>query len=370
MPQLSKPVGPLERNTAPHPRTRHARGRFLSPLVLLLAALAGCGHAPVTPPEPSMSAAAPSTPDASKLFAFHVSSWINLHHQLSFEAHPPQGFTVKLPDEEHWTPAERQAWDAAVATYREHTAEGFLAMLHDPTEVSLRRALDSVPEEGSLAGLPGMDPTLAAALEQAAGPYRAHYWPEATREAHAWVAAVEPALRQYGPAIARELSEVCGAPWPAQPFSVQVSRHASRFGAYTLVDPTVITVSSHALPNRKEAPLETVFHEASHALMEPLIDALHAEFSRQGKTPSRMLWHALLFFTAGEVVRHQLGPGYVPYAYANGLYANDPEWAAFEPVMKREWTPYLEHKVDLQTALRQLVAGYVPPAPQPRAPAP
>lgn len=219
-------------------------------------------------------------------------------------------------------------------------------------------------------GVPGIDPALAAALAQAIGPYRAHSWPEVASEAHAWVAALEPALRQHGPAIARELTEIYGAPWPTQPFSVQVSRQASRFGAYTLVDPTVITISSHKLPNREEAPLESVFHEASHALMDPLIDAFHAEFRRQGKTPPQQLWHALLFFTTGEVVRHQLGPSYVPYAYANHLYANDPEWAAFEPVMKREWTPYLEHKVDLQTALRQLVAGYVPPAPQPGTPAP
>jgi hypothetical protein len=149
-----------------------------------------------------------------------------------------------------------------------------------------------------------------------------------------------------------------------------VCRHATRFGAYTLVEPTVITVSSHTPPKRKPAPLETVFHEASHALMAPLMDAFHAEFRRQGKTPPRGLWHALLFFTTGEVVRHQLGPDYVPYAHANGLYARDPEWAVFEPVMRREWTPFLERRVDLQTALRQLVAGYVPPASEPRAPAP
>jgi hypothetical protein len=373
MSQLSKLVRPLKRSTTRHPCSRPTRGTSLRPLLLLLAGLVGCAHASETPSAPSTTAAAPATAANSKLFAFHVSSWVNLHQELYFEARPPQGFTVKLPEEERWTPAERQAWDAAVTTYREHTADGFLAFLSDPTLVSLRRGLDDVPEDGSLAGRPGIDPTLGAALEQALGPYRAHYWPEAAREAHAWVAALEPELNRLGPAIARELSDVYGVPWPAQPFSVQVSRHASRFGAYTLADPgalTVITISSHALPNRKEAPLESVFHEASHAMMDPLAEALLAEFHRQGKTPPRTLWHALLFFTTGEVVRHHLGPGYVPYAYANGLYANDPEWAAFEPVMKREWTPYLEHKVDLQTALHQLVAGYEPPASQPGTPAP
>ncbi|PTL85706.1 hypothetical protein [Vitiosangium sp. GDMCC 1.1324] len=358
----------LARNTTPSHLARPARGWSLGPLLLLVAGVLGCAGAPVTPPAAASSTATASS--TASLFAFHVSSWINLHQQLYFEAHPPKGLTVQHPEEDRWTPAERQAWDAAVTTYREHTPEGMFALLSDPTLLSMRWALESVPEDGSLAGRPGIDPTLAAALEQAMSPYRAHYWPEATREAHAWVAALEPQLRQYGQDIARELSEVYRVPWPAQPFSVQVSRHASRFGAYTLVDPTVITVSSHKLSNREEAPLETVFHEASHALVDPMMKALRAEFDRQGKTPSRTLWHALLFFTTGEVVRHHLGPGYVPYASANGLYARDPEWAAFEPVMRKAWTPYLEHQVDLQTALRDLVAGYVPASPGPRAPAP
>ncbi len=70
------------------------------------------------------------------------------------------------------------------------------------------------------------------------------------------------------------------------------------------------------------------------------------------------------------MVRHHLGPEYVPYASLNGLYARNPEWAAFEPVMRSEWTPYLERRVDRQTALRKLVTGYVPPASGPGAPVP
>jgi hypothetical protein len=370
MPLLSQPLCLPSRNTTPPPGLGHVRGRHLSSLLLVIAVMAGCAHAPVTPPAPPAPAVASPTAGPSQLFAFHVSSWVNLHQQLFFDAHPPPGVTPQRPEEDRWTPAERQAWDTAVATYRERTMAGSLTLLYNETLVDLRRALDGVPEDGSLSGRPGMDPAFAAALEQAIGPYRAHYWPEVSREAHAWVAALEPELRRAGQDIARELSEVYGAPWPSQPFSVQVCRHASGFGAYTLVDPTVITVSSRPLPNRKETPLETVFHEASHALMDPLMDALHVEFNRQGKTPPRQLWHALLFFTTGEVVRHHQAPGYVPYASLNGLYARDPEWAAFEPVMKAEWTPYLERRVDRETALRKLVAGFVPPETAPGNPAP
>jgi hypothetical protein len=339
------------------------------PLLLLVAGLAGCAHAPVSTAGPPTPATAAGTAGTQELFAFHVSSWVNLHQQLFFEAHPPPGFTLQRPEEERWTPAERQAWDTAVATYRERTTPGSFTLIFDETLVALRRALDSVPE-GSLSGRPGIDPAFGAALEQARGAYRAHDWPETSREAHAWVATLKPALDRSGHAIARELSEVYGVPWPSQPFSVQVCRHAGGLGAYTLVDPTVITISNRPTPNRQEAPLETVFHEASHALNDPLMEALHAEFSRQGKTPPRTLWHALLFFTTGEVVRHHLGPDDVPYASLNGLYSRDPEWAAFEAVMRAEWTPYIERRVDRETALRKLVAGYVPPEPRPSTPAP
>jgi hypothetical protein len=367
---LSQPVCLPPRNTTPPPGLRRGLGRYLSPLLLVAAGLASCARAPVIPPAPSTPAVASPAADTPELFAFHVSSWVNLHQQLFFDAHPPPGVTPQLPEEERWTPAERQAWDTAVATYRERTKPGSLTLIFDETLIALRRALDSVPEDGSLSGRPGIDPAFAAALEQAMGPYRAHYWPEVSREAQAWVASLKPALDRSGQAIARELSEVYGVPWPSQPFSVQVCRHAGGFGAYTLVDPTVITLSNRPAPNRQETPLETVFHEASHALNDPLTEALHAEFRLQGKTPPRMLWHALLFFTTGEVVRHHLGADYVPYASLNGLYARNPEWAAFEPVMRAEWTPYLERRVDRETALRKLVAGYLPPELGSRPPAP
>lgn len=364
---LSRSVRCFDRSTTPHSRTRR---RALHALLLLVAGFFGCAGAPVKSEAPSTPATAAFTAGTTELFTFHVSSWVNLYEQLYYEAHPPQGFTGGRPEAERWTPAEQQAWDAAVATFRDRTPEGMFALLSDPTLISARIALNGVPENGSMAGLSGLDPTLAAAMEQAVGVYRAHYFPEEEREARAWLAALEPQLRQHGQDIARELSQAYGVSWPSKPFSVQLTRHASRFGAYTLVDPTVITVSTHKLPNREETPLESVFHEASHAMVDPLADSLLAEFNRQGKKPSRTLWHAVLFFTTGEVVRHHLGEGYVPYASLNGLYARDPDWAGFEPVMKREWTPYLERRMDLQTAIRNLVAGYVPAATPPGPPTP
>ena len=98
------------------------------------------------------------------------------------------------------------------------------APFSDPTFISLRRvALDDVPENGALAGRPGIEPTLAAALEQAAGAYRAHYFPEPEREARAWHAALEPQLHQLARTSPASCPRLYGVPWPSKPFSVQLT---------------------------------------------------------------------------------------------------------------------------------------------------
>lgn len=93
-----------------------------------------------------------------------------------------------------------------------------------------------------------------------------------------------------------------------------------------------------------------VFHEASHALVAEIeAGLLRAAAAVEKPVPPR-LWHALLFFTTGELVARRL-PGYVPYAVANGLYARSPEMASFERAMRAEWLPYLDGKIDFDAAL-------------------
>ncbi len=91
--------------------------------------------------------------------------------------------------------------------------------------------------------------------------------------------------------------------------------------------PPLVTVSSRHDGNQGPAALEAVFHEASHVLVGGLMRQLEDAFRARGEDAPATLWHALLFFTTGEVLRRQLPEGYVPYAYARSLYARDPTWA-------------------------------------------
>ena len=83
---------------------------------------------------------------------------------------------------------------------------------------------------------------------------------------------------------------------------------------------------------------------------------LSAEVKFQNKLFRRSdLWHAVLFYTAGEMVRRHLD-GYTPCAVKNGLYER--AWQGVPEILEADWKPYLEGKVDLPTAVRRLVDAY------------
>ena len=59
--------------------------------------------------------------------------------------------------------------------------------------------------------------------------------------------------------------------------------------------------SIHAI--KTTAALEVLFHEASHGIAEPVEQAIVRECHQRDKAIPRDLWHALVFYTTGEVIR-------------------------------------------------------------------
>jgi len=107
--------------------------------------------------------------------------------------------------------------------------------------------------------------------------------------------------------------------------------------------------------------LEIVFHEASHPLAEKLQADLDRECAAQ-KKQCRDLWHAVQFYTVGDVVRRALakrGISYDTYAEHNGLYTRR-EWPKFKKAIDQAWPPYLDGKTDWNSALHALVTVYQP----------
>jgi hypothetical protein len=279
-----------------------------------------------------------STKDAT--FDFHTGFWLNLHHFLL-----EQAAAADSP------PSDSPEWRAALAYYRQALVnKDFLS--DEASEVNNR--LSSLEDALSLQGS-SLPSELIAVLDAAAPIYRTKWWPDHDRANRVWVQAVTQLVSKHGVALRKELAAAYATDWPSTPIRVDVAEYANWAGAYTTLGPTHITVSSADPRNQGGAALEILFHEASHAIVAKLRDALSAEAKAQNKIlrPGD-LWHVVLFYTTGEIVRRHLD-GYTPYAVKNRLY--DRVWKGAKEILDADWKPYLDGKIDMNTAIRQVVAA-------------
>jgi hypothetical protein len=163
---------------------------------------------------------------------------------------------------------------------------------------------------------------------------------------------------------------------------VDVSARANWAGAYTTLDPLRVTISSLDPANQGNSALEVLFHEASHGVAEPVQNAIARECRQRDKPIPRDLWHALIFYTTGEVVKPLLSadaappknnPGstnlhpdrppadsankdeYIPYAVREGLYQRG--WNDYLQLLTRFWQPYLDGRATFDDAIARMVSS-------------
>jgi hypothetical protein len=319
--------------------------RVRSSLVLALA-ISGCASArPAAPP-----VAAPPPPVAAPaLFVFHAGFWVNLHQRLYAESG-----ARAVPDPLRAATAEEQAaWDGAVAFYRQRYADrGILTLLENEelVEVDRQTRLAETLPDLAQSRLPA---EVRANLETAAAVYRRAAWPEDERADRQHIARVEPLVQRFGPSLVTALSRAYETPWPAKPVRVDVAMYAGPLAAYTIDS---ITMAAHDRRHEGDAVLEVLFHEASHLLIDRVGHVIVERCAAQGKRVPPTLWHALLFFGTGEVVRRTLGDTYVPYGDRQGLWQRSRDWAALRPVLGRVWPQYLDGKITLSAAVDEIVA--------------
>src|SRR6202034_3559842 len=97
--------------------------------------------------------------------------------------------------------------------------------------------------------------------------------------------------------------------------------YANSAGASATLDPLRVLISTTARRNQSDSALEVLFHEASNGIAEPVQLAINRECRQRDKAIPRDLWHALVFYTTGEVIKPVMkGIGgsangeYTPYA--------------------------------------------------------
>ncbi|HEX4682064.1 MAG TPA: hypothetical protein VH277_05110 [Gemmatimonadaceae bacterium] len=254
-------------------------------------------------------AGAPMVAVSPGLFEYHSAFWVNLHHFLYEQARARGGFdkgraivaeaSADTSDIATLSADERRGYDRALAYYAAHLAP------HDLLDRGMAR--------------------IKAALGDADGA------PSLERDFH---------IR-----------------WPNFLIRVDASAYSSWAGAYTTVYPDRITIATrdsdysgtHALSG-----LEMLFHESLHTLDDSLSAAFSAAAARHDKQMPRDVVHAMIFFTTGVAMRHEV-PEYRPYAYRLGIWQRG-TFVQYLPILREAWEPFLEGKGTFPEAIDRVAA--------------
>jgi hypothetical protein len=320
------------------------------------------------------------------VFELHSGFWINLHHSLYQEARDRKDRTQKEKDAREsqklsrsgldgrarLTAVEQKIWDEAVSYYVSTFADKDLQF---STElIQLKDQLGDFEDCDELSGRirkfcdAGLAPKLTQVLESVAPVYRSRIWPGQDRANRGWITSVSPLVISQGVSISERLAEIYQARWPRQRIRVDVTAYASWAGAYTTTDPLRVTISSLNTNNQGVTALEVLFHEASHGIAEPVQAAIIRECHQRDKAIPRDLWHALVFYTTGEVIRPILAasapsdgavksssPGFTNYALREGVYLRS--WDEYFQLLRRFWLPYLNGTVSFEDAVAHIVSA-------------
>ena len=319
------------------------------------------------------------------VFELHSGFWINLHHTLYDEARQrgPAGshsaktsgakpaLQVSPEAKPNLSATEQRSWDEAVSYYAANYADKDL--LFSTELILLKNQLGDFEECNELSGAnqkvcdAGLPAKLTQILEAAAPVYRAHQWPAHDRANRSWIRRVAPLVREQGVGLSQRLADIYQTRWPPEKIRVDVTAFANWAGAYTTLDPLRVTISSTDPRNQGSAALEVLFHEASHGIAQPVQQAIIRECRQREKAIPRDLWHALIFYTTGEVIKPVMNAEsddasgstvsgeYTPYAKREGLYARG--WENYLKLLTRYWQPYLDGHATFSDAIAHMVSA-------------
>jgi len=293
------------------------------------------------------------------LFEFHSSFWVNLHHFVRGKARQEIYERSQSRPQSQRSPTD-VAWTEAVNFYMQDLANRDL--LFDKTMPPIKDALEDAEDSPNLSNAK-INADLKKILEAAAPAYSAKFWKEHDESNRKWISDVSPLALKYGAPIAKRIAKLYKTEWFKKPVRVDLTQTAGPVGAYTSVDDVTgqprSTISSYDPAIHGYQALEILFHESSHAWGKMLFDSLDKAATQAHVTLPRQFWHLVLFYTAGEVTRQELNRAgikdYETYADQNGIYES--VCHSCREVISREWQPYIDGKIDFDTAIQRVVAA-------------
>ncbi len=288
--------------------------------------------------------------------------WVNLHQRLMREARFEAPAPVSLSGE------ELARWSRTVAAYRDYL--GKRSPIFDDELVRLNASLSAMDGDVTPGSIP---PAAGAALKEAMPLYRAAQWSLDDRANRFWIGQAEPMLKSAGEELAEAHTKAYGVPFPRH-ILVDVTGFGWEFGAYTVGqgDSAHAVIASQDPGYQGYAALESLMHEPSHAIVEPNAGAIGADLSRSsrelGLKPMANLWHAVLFYTSGELTRRALAArgilDYKPMIF--GLY--DGPYRGYRQALETHWQAWLDGRISREEAMRQVLKETAPAAPSAAAP--
>jgi hypothetical protein len=285
--------------------------------------------------------------------------WVNLHQTMLDAAQNGRSLDGPLTD------ADRSIWNNAVHAYR--------VRFFDRSPVfdeELVRINDALSDAGDLPP-EGFAEDVTKALLSASQVYRKHRWPADDQMNQFWISVAEGMLREAGEELARDHARVYVQPFPDR-IRVDVSPSAGPVGAYTTISNGLVhtTISSRDAAYQGYAALEMLLHEASHAIVGAVSGAVGPEIQTAARAAGvlapRQLWHAILFYTSGELTRRALRvrgiSDYVPFVYRQSMF--DRDFSGLREPLENYWRSYLDGHMDRAAAITALVSatGAQPPA--------
>jgi hypothetical protein len=262
-------------------------------------------------------------------------------------------------------PSARAAWDGAV---------DFYAKIISPVDWTareqfmLRMQLAGFDAEWQTSGATELVEIARNFRAVAAPAYKACRWTAQDENNRRWIEEVKTRLAADEQRIAPRLEQLYQKQWKSLPILVDVVETVNWSGANTSWSDSGqgdILISSSP---QGAAAFETLFHEASHILMDrgdPVRQALESAARAVDFRLPNDLWHMVLFYTTGEAVRRLLDergqPGYTPMLYE--IFGRG-GWVEYREALESNWRPYVEGKRSLAEAAASLIAALRKPEPR------
>lgn len=289
-------------------------------------------------------------------FEFYINKWLNQHHFLFQTAKAlAKDSTTSKEGFPHWqklSPREQELTQELIAYYQEHWIDKNLLFNGDLYRIkrtisywqNRRKSLEYEAH-----------PELAQYWTEFAPIYERLFWPTHSKRNENILEHNLARIRAYETQAAARLSQLSQDAWPTDKIRVDVTYLADWAGAYTTTDPVHVVVSTKEVGPEGDW-VETIFHESSHKLISGRrgkVSALIQDLAKEEELEiPRQLWHGVLFYFAGAVIKDLLvadGVDYELYMIRENVFG------AYHDALAKSLDPYIAGDRSLEAALKELL---------------